>query len=162
MARPRHKNAPHAQYLYVEQGVTDLAELSRLTGISEKTLENYRRQFGWVDLQQGHAQGRESQIQTLDDVAESMTRLLLSKAAEYESIPVEMVDADVLKGLKHLVETVKLLTAELRRMSKRDKLLNIKDFTDYVLAADSDSPIDPAALNIVFELIGGYSDNVLA
>lgn len=161
MGRPRHKHAPLAQYLYVERGMTDLEELSRLTGIKVKTLEHYRASLGWIDLQQAHEQGRDSQIQSLDDVADSMIRLLLHKAEEYQSIPVEMVDADVLKGLKNLVETVKLLTSELRRMGKRDKLLVARDITDHVLLMDAEAPLDPAALNTVFEVIGNYCDTVL-
>lgn len=158
MARPRHKQADLAQYLYVQRGITDMAELARMTGISASTLERYRADMGWVELRQAEEDGRESNIESLDDVADMMIRLMLQKAQQLEMLPVEMVDEDLMKGMKSLVETVKMLTAELRRMSKRDKLLVAYEITDYCIAQEDDQ----AFLNRMMERIGGFCDDVLA
>lgn len=161
MGRAAHEHRDLARYLYVERGITDLDELARMTGISLKTLEKYRASDGWIEMQRGRQDGEASALESLDDVADAIMRILLRKASEYEHLPVEMMDPDLMRGLHKLVQTIQLLTAELRRMSKRDKLLVMHEFTDYCLDEERGQRIDADTLNQVFELVGGFADRAL-
>jgi hypothetical protein len=159
MGRPEHHQKALARYLFVEQGIADLPRIAEVTGISVKTLENYRGEDKWLDQQAQHRAGKESPLESLDDVAEAVTRLFFQKAQEYCDLPAELFDPSIAKSLRHMVETIKLLTADIRRMSARDKLLTMKEFLGYVLRQHAQP--DPALLNLIFELVAGFSDEVL-
>ena len=162
MGRASHEHRDLARYLYVERGITSLDDLGRMTGIAVKTLERYRAADGWMEMQRGRQDGEASALESLDDVADSIMRMLLRKTAEYEHLPVELLDPDLMRGLHKLVQTIQLLTGELRRMSKRDKLLTMHDFMDFSLAAAQASALGDETLTQVLELVGGYCDHVLA
>lgn len=116
---------------------------------------------GQMTLFQRNHTPENSTIESLDDVAERVTQLLYLKVQDYCALPVERFSESVAQTLKNMVATIKMMTDDLHRMSKRSKLLTVNEILAYILQQEQAGHISESARIQLYEILSGYSDEVL-
>jgi hypothetical protein len=165
MGRRKHPKYEYARWLFFEQGVEDLAQIAKVTGIAGKTLEKWRAQEHWLEEKAQaatHAAAEaEEPVQSLDDVIKVFTGILLEKARELKNTPIGDIDTSIMDGLHKFVKSIKEMSHELRLLSQKQLLLTAMDIVDFCSAEHERGHLEQADMLRFHDVMSNYCDSRL-